>query len=1214
MDIASTHASLADKFDLSAPRQLLTGTQAIVRLALMQKARDRAAGLNTAGYITGYRGSPIATIEAAFARARDICAANDIRFEPAVNEDLAATALWGAQQAELRGEGRFDGVFGIWYGKGPGVDRSGDAFRHANHAGTSRHGGVLALMGDDHTCESSTSAHQSEFAFVDAMMPVINPAGVQEVLDLGILGLALSRYAGVWVGLKCVKDNIESTATVDGRIDRVEIRLPGPDAFAMPEGGLNIRLGDTALAKEARLHEHKRAAIAAFARANQFDRMILSGGPNKRIGIVTAGKSYLDTRQALEELGLDEVRAGELGLALYKVAMTWPLEPVGLAEFAHGLDLVLVIEEKRSLIETQIKEQLYDLTTCTSHRIDAPAKGWPRVLGKRDESGAWLFPANGALDPIDIAVAIGRHLVAATPDPAVSRRLRELQALQVSRRQAEAFTRIPYFCAGCPHNTSTRVPDGARAYAGIGCHYMAQWMDRATDGFTQMGAEGANWFGEHRFSKRHHVFQNIGDGTYVHSGSLAIRAAIASGASITFKVLFNDAVAMTGGQALENRLTVERLIAQLLAEGVARVDVVTDEPGKYGWGAFPAGVRIHDRRDLDAVQRSLAATPGVTTLVYDQTCAAEKRRRRKRGTHPDPDRRVFINAAVCEGCGDCGVKSNCVAVLPLETELGRKRQIDQSACNKDFSCLEGFCPSFVTLTGAVPQSTPSPRHSPPHGGERLKVGKNPEGAVAAPPERGGSPLPPRSHTIADGVTLPDPTLPSLDKPYAVLVTGNRGPGVVTESEVLTPAAPVARHGFGSIDVTGLAQKGGAVACHMRFAATPEAIHAIRIGTAHADLVLGGDLVVAASAKVLETVRPDHTAIVYSTHEQTTGAFTRAPDLVVPGATLEKAIAARSGITAGADAHSSRIASIDAQAASMHALGDSLYANMMLLGMASQLGRVPVPCAAIESAVALNGAAVEANLAAFRRGRLAAHYRAAFDRLSAPRVAAPSAELSQASFVDRRTDDLRAYQDDALAERYRSTVARIAALERKRTPAASGLAEAVARAYYKLLAVKDEYEVARLLTDERFEREIAETFDGVRRIDYHLAPTFLALRRDKTTGEPRKVRLGPWARPLLRLLARARRLRGGPFDVFAWSRDRRFERHLIADYERLLDAIERHLAPATHAAALALAALPLDVRGYGHVKKAAWDRSAARRSRLMQELCATASAQQRAAAE
>jgi len=1144
-----SNRSLADRYDLAEPRQLLSGTQAIVRLVLMQKARDEAAGLDTAGYVTGYRGSPIATLEAAFERARALVTAHDIVFHPAINEDLAATAIWGAQQAELRGEGRYDGVFSVWYGKGPGVDRSGDVLRHANHAGTSKHGGVLALMGDDHTCESSTSAHQSEFAFVDAMIPILNPASVQDMLDFGLVGFALSRYAGVWVGMKCVKDNIESTSVVDARLDRASIRLPSSDEFQMPAGGLNIRLNDTPLAKEARLHDFKRAAMLAFTRANHLDRVIIDGGSKPRIGIVTTGKSYSDTRQALDMLGIGARRARELGLAIYKVAVSWPLEPMGLARFAAGLETILVVEEKRALIETQVKEQLFD------------RPGRPRVLGKRDENGNWLFPAKGALDPADIAIAIGRRVLATHSDAVLAQRIDELVRLKHATPAVEIFSRAPYFCAGCPHNTSTVVPEGARAYAGIGCHYMAQWMDRSTEGFTQMGGEGANWVGEAPFSKRSHVFQNIGDGTYIHSGSLAIRAAIAAGTNITFKLLYNDAVAMTGGQRLDGDMTVAQMATQLLAEGAARIAVVTDEPLKYRHDELPARVAIHHRRDLDSVQRELATIAGTTVLIYDQTCAAEKRRRRKRGSMPDPAVRVHINPEVCEGCGDCGVKSNCIAILPLDTPLGRKRQIDQSACNKDFSCLEGFCPSFVTLEGATPKRAAKGNASSP--------------------------------TTMLGEPVPEPERAPLDRPFAMLATGIGGTGVVTISAVMGQAAHIAGLGFGAIDVTGLAQKGGAVACHMRMAPQQADIHAIRVGTSGADLVLGGDLVVTASNKVLDTIAPGRTAIVMSHHETITGDFTHNPDLEVPGAALVAAIRQRAG--------AAPLLSLDAQSLSLALFGDTIYANMLLLGAAYQLGHVPVATSAIEEAIVLNGVAVDVNRAAFHAGRIAAHAPEKLARIAGMDGAAEAKPATLAELVDRHADDLAAYQDEALAARYRDRVMRIADIERRMVTGQTSLAETVARAYHKLLAVKDEYEVARLFTDGRFEADIARHFDGIRRMTFHMAPPMLA-SRDKSTGHPRKIRLaGWWAMPALSLLARLKRWRGTWADVFGYSAERRAERAAITDYEHLLDELAERLTPETHASAVALAALPLEVTGFGHVKAASRRRVKGKERALLDEL-------------
>jgi indolepyruvate ferredoxin oxidoreductase len=1157
--------SLDDKYDLANDRVVLSGAQAIVRLVLMQRARDERAGLHTAALVSGYRGSPIAALEGQFLRVEKLLKDNHIVFRSGLNEDLAATALWGAQQAELTGEGRYQGVFGIWYGKGPGVDRCGDVFRHANHAGTSKYGGVLALMGDDHTCESSTSAHQSEFAFVDAMMPVLNPAGVQEMLDYGQLGLALSRFAGVWVGLKCVKDNIESTAVVDGSLDRVKITLPSN--FVMPEGGLNIRLHDTAVDKEARLHDYKRRAILEFAHANKLDRIVYSGGAAPRIGIVTMGKSWLDTMQALDSLGIDEARAAELGLRLYKVGMTWPLEPKGFAAFAKGLELVIVVEEKRSLVETQIKEQLYD-------RTDRPI-----VIGKRDEANnrdSWLFPAKWALEPIDIALAVGERILRRRDDAAIKDRIARLKRLKGNApKSADIASRLAYFCSGCPHNSSTIVPEGSRAYAGIGCHYMAQWMDRRTEGFTQMGGEGVNWIGEAPFSTRKHVFQNLGDGTYAHSGSLAVRAAVAAGTTITFKILYNDAVAMTGGQTLEKALTVAAIARQMLAEGVERVVLVSDDPAKHEADRdIPSDVAIYHRRELQRVQTELAATEGVTVLIYEQTCAAEKRRRRKRGLFPDPPKRAFINAAVCEGCGDCGKKSNCVSIVPLETDLGRKRAIDQSSCNKDFSCVEGFCPSFVTV----------------HGGRVRK----PKGLAAT------------SDSAALVASLPEPRLPSVARPYSLLLTGVGGTGVVTVSAILGEAAYLDGLGFGSIDMTGLAQKGGAVTCHIRFAKDPASIHAIRAGLSGAHAIIGGDLVVTASQKALETVAEGETVVVCNTYEQITGEFTRKPDFSIPGLRLRRAIEERAG--------KERSHFIDAHVASERLFGDSIGTNMIMLGFGFQKGLVPVGAAAIEQAIRLNGAAVEMNLAAFRFGRLAAASPEEFAAFIAPKetVEAPLASDLD-SVIGRRKAYLVDYQDAALADRYEKEVRRIAALEKERAPGRAGLALAVAESYFKLLAYKDEYEVARLFTSGEFAKALAGQFEGDVRLEFHLAPPLLA-RRDKLTGEPRKMRFGSWMMWAFKMLAPLKSLRGTAFDVFGYTAERKLERQLIKDYERTLAAIADNLSPANHAVALEIASLPQSIKGFGHVKHASIVATKAREAALFKSFDAGERFKPSAAAE
>ena len=854
------HVTLDDKYDLTKSRVFVTGYQALVRLTLMQKELDRRAGLNTAGYVTGYRGSPLGGLDYQFQRVAALLQKNDVVFHPGINEDLAATALWGSQQAELRGEGKYDGVFGIWYGKGPGVDRTGDVFRHANFAGTSKHGGVLALMGDDHTAESSTTAHQSEYHFVDVMIPILNPAGVQEILDYGLYGFAMSRYCGAWTALKCMHETVESTGVIDGSMERIKIVTPTD--FPMPEGGLGIRLGDTFLGMEARLHDYKRDAMLAFIRANKLNRIITSGGRAPKIGVITTGKAYLDVRQALDELEIDEVRCNDLGLRICKVGCPWPIGKQDLADFAKGLDLIIVVEEKRSLIEVQVREELYG----TANQ--------PVVVGKKDEQGNWLFPVKGALDSNDVAICIGERLLKVAPNERIAGRVARLkEAQRVLAVTQDVAVRTPYFCSGCPHNSSTVVPEGSRAYAGIGCHFMAQWMDRSTQGYTHMGGEGANWIGEAPFSTRPHVFQNLGDGTYNHSGYMAIRAAIASGVNITYKILFNDAVAMTGGQMHDGGLTVWQIAAQVAAEGAKRVVVVSDEPKKYPPGIeWPKGITFHHRDDLQAVQKVLAEIPGCTVLIYDQTCAAEKRRRRKRGTFPDPDKRVIINELVCEGCGDCGVQSNCVSVQPLETEFGRKRLIDQSSCNKDYSCVKGFCPSFVTVHGA-----------------KLKKGTS-------------------ANLDAPMPALPVPVLPKIDQTYNIIVTGVGGTGVVTIGGILGMAAHLEGKGIGVIDMAGLAQKGGAVYSHMRIAEHPDDIHAIRVSAGGADLVLGGDIVVAGNKKVLASVQPGKTAMVVNLAEFLPGDFTRNADFSLPTERLKRAISNAAGAEGTHFIDANRIAS------------------------------------------------------------------------------------------------------------------------------------------------------------------------------------------------------------------------------------------------------------------------------------------------------------------
>jgi indolepyruvate ferredoxin oxidoreductase len=1058
--------SLNDRFDLEKDSVLLNGTQALVRLMLTQKARDQAAGLNTAGYVTGYRGSPLGAVDMQMQRAERQLRAADVLFQEGLNEDLAATALWGAQQAELRGEGKFDGVFGLWYGKGPGVDRSGDALRHANMAGTSKHGGVVLAMGDDHTGESSTVLHQSEWALVDAYMPVVSPAGVQEILDYGLYGYALSRFAGVWVGLKTMKDTVEATAVVDGRIDRLQFVTPQID---MPEGGLNIRLQDTPHAQETRLVDHKRFAAEQFSRANGMDKRVW-GKPGAKIGFVAAGKNWLDLLHALSLLGIDAAEAERLGISTYKVGQVFPLDMKGFTDWAEGLDLIVVIEEKRKLIEVQVKEAIFD------DRQGRRVYGWY----KGGVGGPELFPVRGALDPTWIARKLGEILIEeGRGTDAVKAGLTQIEDAARADNLPEIASRIPYFCAGCPHNSSTKVPEGSRAYAGIGCHFMAQWMDRSTLGFTHMGAEGANWIGEAPFSTREHVFQNIGDGTYNHSGGQAIRAALLANTTMTYKILFNDAVAMTGGQKNDGGLTPHRIAAEVRAMGVQNLAVVYDEKEDVDKAAFPAGVSMFERAELETVQKDMATKEGVSVIIYVQTCAAEKRRRRKRGNFPDPDQRVFINTDVCEGCGDCGVQSNCVAITPKETELGRKRAIDQSSCNKDFSCLKGFCPSFVTLNGA-------------------QVKKAATASVDLP-------------------DLPLPALPEIDGTWNMVVTGVGGTGVVTIGAVLAQAAQIDGKGAAMMEMAGLAQKGGAVHIHLRLAAHPDDISAVRVSTGEADALIGGDLVVSAGAKTLGLTQTGRTGAVVNSHEIITGDFTRNTEFSLPTDQLQLALQARL---------QDRVAFFDASDLARVTLGDSIFSNMMILGAAWQQGLVPLTHEAITAAVDLNGAAVDRNLRAFEIGRWAATHPADAQALLIPKVVSLPKTLEER--IAFRADHLGAYQGARLARRYRKLVDGITD---------AGLKEAVAKGYHKVLAYKDEYEVARLLLDTRAKAE--QSFGGTFEMSFHLAPPMLT--KTGADGRPVKKTYGEGMLRWFRLLTRLKALRGTPLDPFGRTEERRMER-------------------------------------------------------------------------
>lgn len=1122
--------SLNDRFDMEKDSVLLNGTQALVRLMLMQKARDTKAGLNTAGFVTGYRGSPLGAVDSQMMRAEKELDAADIRFQSGLNEDLAATHLWGSQQAELRGEGKFEGVFGLWYGKGPGVDRTGDVMRHANMAGTSANGGVLMAMGDDHTGESSTVLHQSEWALVDAYMPIVSPAGVQEILDYGLYGIALSRFAGVWVGLKTMKDTIEVTSVVNGDPDRLSFVNP---EFDMPEGGLNIRLIDTPHAQETRMIDYKRFAAEEFSRVNKMDKRVW-GNPKAKIGFVAAGKNWLDLEHALSLLGIDKAEAERLGVTTYKIGQTFPLDMQGFSDWAGDLDLIVIVEEKRKLIEVQVKEAIFD------DRRGRRVYGWHKGGGAGSMHGEELFPTRGALDPVMIAEKLGEILIEegrSTDGIAAG-----MQALDDARRADNAediAARIPYFCSGCPHNSSTKLPDGSRAYAGIGCHYMVQWMDRETTGFTHMGGEGANWIGEAPFSTRDHVFQNLGDGTYNHSGVQAIRAALAADTNMTYKILFNDAVAMTGGQANDGDLSPQRIASEVMAMGVEKLAVVYDEKEDLDKAGFPQGVEFHEREYLMSVQEDLSKYKGVSVIVYVQTCASEKRRRRKRGLFPDPDKRVFINPDICEGCGDCGVQSNCISIEPFETELGRKRAINQSSCNKDFSCVNGFCPSFITVEGA-------------------KIRKEATADLDLP-------------------DMPEPELKHIDGTHNVVITGVGGTGVVTIGAVLAQAAQIDGKAAGMMEMAGLAQKGGAVHIHCRLAEKPEDISAIRVATGECDALIGGDLVVSAGAKTLGLTSTGRTGAVVNSHEIMTGDFTRDTEFKLPTNRLEVALEAR--LREG-------LALFDASELARIVLGDSIFSNMMIFGAAWQNGLIPISGEALRHAITVNGAAVERNLRAFEIGRWAVLFPQEAAKLAHPSVVELPRTLDEK--ITFRADHLVKYQGKGLAKKYRKFVDSIADPKLK---------EAVADGYHKLLAYKDEYEVARLHLESR--EKAAEVFEGDFKIKYHLAPPMLS--SEGPNGRPRKKEYGQGMERWFGLLARMKGLRGTPIDIFGRTAERKMERGLIKQYERDMAEIIRDHGKNAPDAALALAKLPRDIRGFGPVKLANETKAAKRREELLAAL-------------
>ncbi|QRM18534.1 indolepyruvate ferredoxin oxidoreductase family protein [Dechloromonas sp. TW-R-39-2] len=1148
---------LDDKYTRTTGRIFLTGTQALIRLPMLQRERDLAAGLNTAGFISGYRGSPLGNLDLGLWKAKEHLASHHISFQPGINEDMAATAVWGSQQVGLFPGAKYDGVFGLWYGKGPGVDRCGDVFRHANAAGTAQHGGVLVIAGDDHAAKSSTLPHQTEHVFKAVMMPVLYPANVQEYLDFGLHGWAMSRYSGCWVAFKALADTVETSASVNIDMTAVDIRMPTD--FTLPPDGLNIRWPDPPLVQEARLLNHKLYAALAYCRANRLDRVIIDS-PAPRLGILTAGKSYLDVRQALDELGIDEALAAQIGLRLYKVGMVWPLEPEGVRHFAEGLEEILVVEEKRQLLEYQLKEELYNW------RDDVR----PRIVGKFDEKGEWtagdagylahsdwLLPAAGELPVASIARVIAQRIGRFFTSPAIAARLKMLEAKQQAAKMPIVLAeRKPHFCSGCPHNTSTKVPDGSRAVAGIGCHYMVTWMDRSTSTFTHMGGEGVPWVGQAPFTEEKHIFANLGDGTYFHSGLLAIRQSIAAKVPITYKILYNDAVAMTGGQPVDGILSVARITRQLEAEGVGKMVIVAAEPEKYAEITDLApNVPVRHRDELDAVQRELRTWPGVSVLIYDQVCATEARRRRKRGKMPAIQRRLVINEAVCEGCGDCSVQSNCLSIVPVETAFGTKRQIDQSSCNQDFSCLKGFCPSFVSIEGGQLKK-----------GTKLAV------------DRDNWPV------------LPEPTLPATHRPYNLLLNGVGGMGVTTLGALLGMAAHLDGKGVSTLDMTGLAQKYGAVFSHLRIADRPEDIHAARIATGEAHALIGSDLVVSASNEARSKMLEGRTRAVVSCTATPTAEFTRNRDWQFPQNGLEQQLRDTLGESA--------VTFIDAQHLATVLMGDALYANMLLLGHAWQQGLVPVSADALDKAIELNGTTVEANRQAFLWGRRSAVHGEEVKRAVDARKTAETGHISQPQTLDElianRSVHLAAYQDEKLAAAYRQRISRIRAL------GDDTLTRSVAIQYARLLAPKDEYEVARLYTEGDFIERLGEKFDGDFRLNFHFSPPIFQQRG--LDGRPAKRSFGPRWIVLLKWLAKARTWRNTWLDPFRFSPDRAVDRELLRDYEADLELIASHHGKA-NTLARQLADWPAAVRGFGYVRHQAAEQTKKQRESIRSELMA-----------
>jgi len=1114
---------LEDKYTLEKGIRFLTGTQALVRIPLVQIRKDNKNNLKTACYISGYRGSPLGGYDQQILKNIDYLNANNIQFQPGINEELAATSLWGTQQSNLRGEGKYDGVFGIWYGKGPGVDRAGDALKHVNLAGTSKYGGVLALMGDDHICESSTTSHQSEFAMIDAMIPFFNPSGVQEILDYGLYGIHLSRQSGCWIGIKCVHDNVSSGATVDLNENRNSIK--DVNSELLPDEGLNIRLNDSPQDKEHRLHYHKIKFVKEFCKINKLNE-IKFNFPNSKIGIVATGKSYLDTKLAFEKIGIDKNLSKQIGIKLLKIAMPWPLENTIIEEFSQGLEKIIVVEEKRSLIETQIKEILFN----TNKNI--------KIIGKLDEENNDLFLSSGSLDPGIIAIKLYKHINQVYSSKKIQNKINNLKNLVKNNNNVLNIKRTPYFCSGCPHNTSTKIPENTRAITGISCAYLVQNMERNNEGFTQMGSEGASWVGESVFSNTDHIFQNMGDGTYIHSGILSIRHAVAAKTKMTFKILYNDAVALTGGQALDGLPTVAQMSRQLESEGVKKIAIITDEPNKYkSRDKFSNNSTVHDRKEIIDVQIKLSQINDTTAIIYDQTCAAEKRRRIKKSILPEPNKKIFINEKVCEGCGDCGIQSNCISIIPVETEYGRKRQIDQSNCNKDYSCVDGFCPSFVSVVGDV----------------KLKTNVN------------------KSLIERINSTISEPILPEIQESYGIMIAGIGGTGVVTVGAILATAAQIDDKGSGVLDMTGLAQKGGAVKSFLRIFNDPKEISTIRLSYGDTNLLMGFDLLVANDEEILKTLDKQKTKSIINSDEIMTGEFTRDKNFFLPFDKMKENLINILG--------KNNIEFIPSNTIAKKILGDSILSNMFIVGKAYQSGLIPIKAEAIEQAIRLNGVSIEENTQAFRLGRHSISMKEEIQNLiyEKEKVITDFDE----KFVDRY-NFLIEYQNKKYADQYKELVDYVKKYEQKIKIDKNNFSNAVAINYFKLMSYKDEYEVARLYSNKEFISKINNTFEGNFKINFHLAPPIF-YKKDKVTGNPLKMHFGSWIMVLFKFIGIFKFLRGTYFDPFAYLDERKIERLLINDYKDRILEICSKLTKDNYTLAVEIASIPDQIRGFGYIK-------------------------------